>query len=288
MQGEPNCVTIAPRMSVAKGEDSIGMVNTAVKSLRVLDFGRANIDLGAVMAPGDLDGQWAVCAFPGYLIELNDNRRVLVDTGPNRRHITEPMYEFAGTDFGTKLIPQMTPADDPRNRLAEQGLNTDDIDILILTHTHFDHAGNAGDFTKSEIVIDRDAYAFGIDLGKQGKPGGIPERGANGEPLNYRLVDGDTDLAPGLKLLATPGHAPGHMSVLLQLPDTGPVILAIDAIYSQGNRDHHNYKIGFDPQQGELSAERLIALEDSEGAWIIYGHDPIQWAQMRKAPEAYT
>src|SRR5918998_168060 len=95
---------------------------TAVRSLTILDFGRANIDLGTVMAPGDMDGQWAVCAFPGYLVSLNDGRQILIDTGPNRRHIHEPMYEFAGSTFADHLQPQMTEADDPRNRLAELGL----------------------------------------------------------------------------------------------------------------------------------------------------------------------
>ena len=263
------------------------MGDTQVTSLTILDFGRADIDLGAVMAPGDMDGQWAVCAFPGYLIELADGRRPLVDTGPNRRHIREPMYEFVGSGFDRVLKLQMTDADDPRNRLAELGLTANDIDMLILTHTHFDHAGNTADFANSEIVIHRDSHAVGIAAAKEGQPG-IPETGADGKPLHYRILSGDTELVPGLTLLETPGHAHGHLSVQLQLPDTGPVILAIDAIYSQANRDFSNYKIGADPEQGQRSAERLINIAASENAWLIYGHDPIQWSQLRKAPEKYT
>ncbi|RIK45946.1 MAG: MBL fold metallo-hydrolase [Chloroflexi bacterium] len=263
---------------------------TSVKQLRVLDFGRANIDLGAVMAPGDLDGVWAICAFPAYLIDLADGRHVLVDTGPNRRHIREPMYEFAGMPLAEGLQPQLTDADDPLNRLAEVGLTPADIDMLILTHTHFDHAGNADEFSASEIVIHQDAYAAALDAGQRGyahKPGRIPEFAADGTPLRYRLVAGDTELVPGLTLLETPGHAPGHMSILLHLPETGAVILAIDAIYSAANRRFGNYKIGADPEQGRASAERLIALEGREGAWMIYGHDPDQWQELLKAPEGY-
>ena len=263
-------------------------MSTAVRSLTILDFGRANIDLGAVMAPGDLDGQWAVCAFPGYLIELDDDRHILVDTGPNRRHIREPMYEYAGTDFHEHLQPQLTDADDPRNRLAELGLTEADIDILVLTHTHFDHAGNTADFTASEIVIHRDAHALGIERRKLGLPGGIPELGADGQPLAYSLIDGDTEIVPGVTLLHTPGHANGHLSVLLRLPETSVVILAIDAIYSRVNREARNYKIGADPLQGVASADRLIALAEQENALLIYGHDPEQWATLRKAPETYT
>ena len=260
---------------------------TAVRSLTILDFGRANIDLGTVMAPGDMDGQWAVCAFPGYLVTLDGGRHILIDTGPNRRHIREPMFEYAGTSFADHLQPQLTEADDPRHRLAELGLTEADIDILVLTHTHFDHAGNAADFIASEIVIHRDAYADGRDRAERGVAGGLPEHGANGKPLNYRLIDGDTELAPGVTLLHTPGHANGHLSALLRLPRTGAIILAIDAIYSRANRAASNYKIGANPTQGLASADRLIALAEQHNALLIYGHDPEQWQQLRKAPEKY-
>lgn len=264
---------------------------TDVMSLRVLDFGRADIDLGAVMAPGDLDGQWAICAFPGYLIDLADGRRVLVDTGPNRRHITEPMFEFAGMPFAELLKPLLTAADDPRHRLAELGLSPADIDVLVLTHTHFDHAGNVEDFAGAEIVIHRDAYAAAIEpeqRGYAGRPGRIPAFAKDGRRLNYRIVSGDYELALGLTLIETPGHAPGHYSVFIQLPTTGAVILAIDAIYSRVNREKGNYRIGADPEQGRRSAEKLLGLEARTGAWMIYGHDPEQWAELRKAPERYT
>jgi N-acyl homoserine lactone hydrolase len=263
-------------------------MSDTVKSLTILDFGRANIDLGVVMAPGDADGQWAVCPFPGYLIELRDGRRVLIDTGPHRRHIHEPMFEYAGTDFARHLMPQMTEADDPVNRLAELGLTLADIDILVLTHTHFDHAGNVSDFTTSEIVIHQDAYAFGIDRAANSLPGGLRETAPDGTPLAYRLISGDTELAPGLTLIETPGHAPGHLSVFMRLPETGAVILAVDAIYSRLNHDRDNYRIGFDPVLGRASAHRLIALAEAEDALLIYGHDPEQWETLRKAPERYT
>jgi N-acyl homoserine lactone hydrolase len=240
------------------------------------------------MAPGDLDGRWAVCPFPGFLFELSDGRRVLVDNGPNRRHIDEPMYEYGDSEFVQHLKPMLTREDDPANRLAELNLTVDDIDLLVLTHTHFDHAGNTADFTASEIVVHRDAWHEGIERFQRGERGGIPETGADGTPLNYRLIDGDTELAPGLILLHTPGHAVGHLSVLLRLPETGAVILAIDAIYSRVNRERENYKIGADPKAGARSAARLLDIADQEQALLIYGHDPEQWATLRKAPASYT
>lgn len=262
-------------------------MGSQVSALTILDLGRADIDMGTVMAPGDLDGVWAVCAFPGYLVELADGRHVLIDTGPNRRHIREPMYEFAGTDFGKHLVPQLTEADDIHNRLAELGLAESDIDLVVLTHNHFDHAGNVADFPDAEIVIHRADYEIGIQHGRDGRPGGIPERAADGRPLRYRLIDGDEAIAPGFTLLHTPGHSPGHLSVLLELSESGPILLAIDAIYSRFNRERNNYRIGADPEAGARSATRLIALATDRDALLVYGHDPDQWPTLRHAPDSY-
>ena len=262
-------------------------LGTSVVSLTILDFGRADINLGTVMAPGDLDGVWARCAFPGFLIELADGRHILVDTGPHRRHITEPMFEYRGTSFEHDLIPRMTPDDDPVNRLAALGLRLTDIDILVATHCHFDHSGNLADFAASEIVIHQDAWNSGTEHGRRGQPGGIPTSAEDGTPLNYRIITGDTELAPGLILLETPGHAPGHLSIFLRLPDTGPVIIAIDALYSQATRDFANYQVAADPTLALASANRLIDLEAQENALLIYGHDPSQWETLKKSPDTY-
>ena len=92
---------------------------------------------------------------------------------------------------------------------------------VIDTHTHADHVSGARNLkTKSvaKLVMHEKAPSSAVDV---------------------RVQDGDR-LHLGafpLKLLHTPGHANGHMSVLLRLPKTGAVILAIDAIYSRANRD---------------------------------------------------
>ncbi|CAN5686046.1 N-acyl homoserine lactonase family protein [soil metagenome] len=259
----------------------------SVNSMMILDFGKADIDLGFVMAPGDMDGRWAVCPFPGYLFELSDGSHILVDNGPHRRNIDEPMFEYGDSEFAKHLKPLLSREDDPKHRLAELDLTLDDIDTLVLTHTHFDHAGNTADFSGTRILIHRDAHAFGRERWEQGIPGGIPEFADDGSPLQYELFEGDLELAEGLMLLETPGHAPGHMSLLVELPASGAFLLAIDAIYSRINHLRNNYQVAFDSEQARASGHRCIEIAEQKNAELIYGHDPNQWTSLRQAPGIY-
>lgn len=102
----------------------------------------------------------------------------------------------------------------------------------------------------------------------------------------YRLIDADTTVAPGVTLLATPGHSPGHLSLLVRLPETGAVVLAGDAI-SRASEPSEGFRGAWDGDQAAASASRLIEIADRERAMLVYGHDPTQWPTLRKAPAFY-
>ncbi len=86
--------------------------------------------------------------------------------------------------------------------------------------------------------------------------------------------------------ILTPGHAPWHMSIMLDLPSR-KVLLAIDAIYIQANLDHDAWDGQADPDAARESAARLVRIAREEDALLVYGHDPEQWQTLRRAPEAY-
>jgi N-acyl homoserine lactone hydrolase len=242
--------------------------------LYLLRLGHLQADKGRVLTPGSDEGVWITIPVPGYLIETDDGMRILVDTGVHRKHIGHTDATFAGTPIVEEIHVQMTAKDDPVARLAQLGLRPEDIDILVATHFHFDHAGNHADFGHARIVVQRDAYEFNTtnydpytrDLWH------LPQ-------LRYELVDGDLELAPGVELLKTSGHALGHMSLLVRLPESGPVVLAIDAIPTLENLETGNWQTAYDPEQAAASAARLAALAQREGALLLTGHDPAQWAE---------
>ena len=106
------------------------------------------------------------------------------------------------------------------------------------------------------------------------------------EGVGYQLVERDMELVPGMRLIATPGHSPGHLSILLALEQEGKILLTCDAV-SRPAEMEEGVDNAWDPIQSQVSAKRLMTIAAAEGAMVIYGHDPAQWQSLRKAPEYY-
>ena len=104
----------------------------------------------------------------------------------------------------------------------------------------------------------------------------------------WRLLDGDAELVPGVTALRSDGHTPGHQSLLVQLPVTGPVILAGDCCYWQRSIDEEIPPgVVWDPTRAMHSIKRLKTLARLTGGRIFPSHDPAFWERAIKAPEAY-
>lgn len=217
---------------------------------------------------------------PGYLIQTDDGTNILVDTGFPRDLSLLP--ERARTSF--TVAPGQTPID----QLARLGVAPEQVAYVVLTHLDIDHAGCNPDFPKAEFVVQRRHWV----AAQAGLPRLQTLRPYWERPeLHYHLVDGDTALVPGVELIETSGHVPGHQSVLVRLPKTGPVLLAADAITRAAHLDAETREIGqydADPEATRASTRKLAELAQREGVkLIVLGHDPDQWRTLRLAPEYY-
>jgi len=173
------------------------------------------------MAKSPADGtSRAGAPVPAYLIQTDDGTNVLVDTGFSAEQVATMRAEFG--DDTTGSVNLVT------DELAKIGVKPEDVRYLIATHLDPDHAGGTDLFPKAEIIVQRAHY----DAAKSGEHPRFERARANwdAEGLHYRFVDGDTELLPGIELVESSGHVPGHQSVLVRLPETGPVLLAIDAM----------------------------------------------------------
>ncbi|MCB8944499.1 MAG: MBL fold metallo-hydrolase, partial [Ardenticatenaceae bacterium] len=168
----------------------------------------------------------------------------------------------------------------PAGQLAKVGLTPADIDVLVMTHSDIDHVGGIHAFPQATMVIHADERAYE-------KP-----RYWNGRsPLTWpnnktKLIHQDTELCSGLTLLSTPGHAPGHLSLLLHLPQTGYVLLIGDAI-ARPSELQEGFGGAWNHDLARASADKLMDIAQDHNALIIYGHDPEQWPTLKKAPEFY-
>ena len=222
---------------------------------------------------------------PGYVIQTEEGQTILVDSGFPHSFIDHPPAAVGPL----KLQVEMRPEDHVVSRLASIGLVPGDIDFLIATHFDDDHAGNHDLFPQAEIIVQRRHY----EAAQAGHPRSASVREHWDVPgLRYRLVEGDTVLLPGVELIETSGHVPGHQSVLVRLPDTGPVLLAIDAVPIETMRDPDTRLIlpnDEDEAETRASTCKLAEIARRENVTlVVYGHDAAQWPTLRQAPEFYS
>jgi glyoxylase-like metal-dependent hydrolase (beta-lactamase superfamily II) len=183
-------------------------------------------------------------------------------------------------------IYQITyPNGTQQEALARLGLSRDDIDLVIDTHLHADHAGGnttfdadgniVATFPNAEYVVQRREYEDAIQPNERTR--------ATYYPFNYqslhesgqlRLPDGDCDLAPGVRGVVTPGHTPGHMSVHIHSRDEHLLFVCDLASYAV-----HFERLGW---MTAYDVEPLVTLETKRkwqqwaletGAILVFPHD---------------
>jgi N-acyl homoserine lactone hydrolase len=251
-----------------------------LKRLYPLWLGEACSDK-SVLSPGVGDGLRVHFPIIGYLVITESGRLIVIDTGIHRSHIEDPDRTWRGTAFAAELRPVMRIEDTVDYRLAVLGLRAAEVSDVINTHLHFDHAGNNDAFSNATFYVQRSHYEAAIDNAS------FPNQYWRLDGLNYHLLDGETDLGDGISVFSTPGHVPGHQSVLVRLDSGLNMILCGDAIYEEDNVRHDTWGGHADPALARQSALELLDRARELKAMVLYGHDAEQWTTVRKSPGWY-
>lgn len=227
---------------------------------------------------------------PGYLVQTDDGTNVLVDSGcPVDTYTGESISITFETEAMVFSI-EANGEDYIVNRLNAIGLAPHDIHYLVCTHFDWDHAGCHALFSNARLVAQR-AHVEAARTGKHPRFESV--RAQWDDPgLHYQLVEGDTTLLPGIELIETSGHVPGHQSMLVGLPKTGAVLLPIDAIQSSDRFDAERREISpqidMDETGVRASTRKLAGIAQREPVSLtIFGHDAEQWRTLRHSPEFY-
>ncbi|OPX39749.1 MAG: hypothetical protein B1H11_02230 [Desulfobacteraceae bacterium 4484_190.1] len=211
-----------------------------------------------------------VCSF----VIMHEEGPILVDAGLNPDGLTDP--EHAWGPRARLIKPELTEADDVRNRLKELGLDVSDIKMVILTHLHWDHTGGLRFFTHCPVIVQKAEYRFAFN----------PDSFVSSQymrnhfdfPLNYQLIEGDRMIVPGISVIRTPGHTPGHQSILIKPNKGNSYILSGDAMCL---KDNLTLKIpssnNWNNRQAMESIYRIGHLSELLKTEIISSHDMSTW-----------
>ena len=222
----------------------------------------------------------ATSGLMGLAIRTDRGEVALIDTGMPAKYAADAGAASAEDDLGGfGAVLAMGPGNLPAAQLALLGIGLGDVTLMIQSHTHIDHVGAMDACPRAPMLIAAAERALPRPLYWRGaQPLAWPAR-------DYWTIEADAEIGPGFRALPSPGHAPGQLAFWIELPETGPVLFASDAI-SRATEPEEGFADAADPPAARASAARLLALAEAAGAWVIYGHDPAQWAALRKAPRS--
>lgn len=174
-------------------------------------------------------------------------------------------------------------------QLRELGVPAESVRQVVHTHLHIDHTGALGHFPEATVVV----QARELDAARTADPPhakGYVRADFDRPGLDWRAIEGELDLFGDgtIRLFPTPGHSAGHQSLLLQLQETGPVLLTADASDNRAQWEGRlPPRVLSSREDAEHSLEVLRNVAEETGALVVFGHDPDNWSRLRHVPDHY-
>lgn len=208
-----------------------------------------------------------VMTMGALLAEFPDGQRALIDLGFGARTVV--LEELAMEFWGGRLLSSLTSL----------GLTPDDIDVVAYSHLHIDHVGwtidqgnGALTFERARHVMHRSEWDYWVST-----PEAVGPTARDIAALTERveLFDGESAVAPGITIVPTPGHTPGHCSFLVSSGTERAVVLG-DAIHCPLQISHLEWEFTADtnPQAARTARERLLRELDAPDTVVVGPHFP--------------
>lgn len=191
-----------------------------------LNTGYITLDKGVYITGGHDYGVKVEVPTNAFYVEA-DGKKLLVDTGMAATEEADWHHPGSYQPEGYRID----------QRLAELGVDANEIDAIIFTHLHWDHCANMKLFKNAEYWAHEDEVAFAFD------PHILYYKSYSSEKLGaeppfkdveFHTVKGEQNFSPSITMFPTPGHCPGHQSVELRA-DSGIYVIAGDAVFADEN-----------------------------------------------------
>jgi glyoxylase-like metal-dependent hydrolase (beta-lactamase superfamily II) len=219
-----------------------------------------------------------------YLVR-HPQGNVLFDSGVHPALRDDPHGRIG--DAADAIVVEMEADDDVVSQLAKVGLEPSDIDHVVQSHLHFDHAGGLEFFPDATVYVQQSELSFAFWPAVYQR--GLYIRADFDHPLRWKELDGEYDMFGDgrIVLLPTPGHTPGHQSMIVRLEEQ-PIVLLSDATYMMEKmRQRLLPAIVWSPDAMVASWHRLEEIERRLGARLICTHDVDFRETMKLAPEEW-
>jgi N-acyl homoserine lactone hydrolase len=252
-----------------------------------LDCGHSLANDESVWTPGENVGRNIEFSSTCWLLKRG-SQWLLWDTGVPETALNDPK--------GWSTLPKLIVYHLDKtitSQLAELGLKPDDVTYVALSHTHGDHIGNVFLFPNSTILMQRVEYDW------ISSPDGANDnvnqlkalaRKLMGTPKKLQLLDGDTDVFGdgSATLVSTPGHTPGHQSLLVHLKNSGFIMLSGDIAHSEDNFERDVVpSLNTDKAASIASMDKVKRMLATYHATLFINHDKAQSEMLKLIPAFY-
>jgi glyoxylase-like metal-dependent hydrolase (beta-lactamase superfamily II) len=252
------------------------------------------IEYGSELVPKSLSvlgGGSHVITTPifGAVVETEDGL-ILLDTGISPVALADGPALTA--IYGAGMHPWGVGGNPIETALATLGFTVADIALACISHLHLDHTGGIPLLAAAgvPIAIQGRELEYGLQKANDGTELDVAFYRDDyvGRDVDWRLLDGDEQLAPGVWSFSTPGHTPGHMSYRVELEGTGNWLFAADAA-DLGENLLERVACGSvceasDARRARASIHRIMEEGDALGARVIPGHDAVFWKAVWHPP----
>lgn len=258
--------------------------------VHILDLGHIDSDTNALVAlqvRASLNNQQPVLQykpFPVWAAYIETSEaKIVFDTG-----ITPAYAETASAGAKENVPYYHTPEQTIEHQLGLCGVKPEEIDYVIMSHMHWDHAGNIGLFKNAKVIVQRDEMVYTLMTTHTVNAFGTYFRRDCDVDADWMLIEGDYQLTKDVKILRAPGHAEGLQCLQLTL-DSGTMLFTSDACYTSLNWGPPVRPAGalHDSKAYFASIAKLKKIAEETKATVIYGHDIEQFNTLKKAPEFY-